>query len=55
MVSGKPIDEEKLAEDLEKLDTTLGVMEKSFLGDKEFLGGDKISIADICAISEVRI
>ncbi|XP_071790691.1 uncharacterized protein [Asterias amurensis] len=53
LVTGAPIDEEKLATDTEKFDKTLGVMENRFLGNKEFLGGDKICIADICAISEL--
>ena len=55
MITGNPIDEEKLATDTEKFDKTLGVMENRFLGNKMFLAGDKICIADICAISEVRI
>ena len=53
MLSGKPIDEEKLAKDYETLDKTLGVMEMMFLKNKQFLCADTISIADIMAVSEV--
>ncbi len=53
MGTGKPVDEEKLNTDYETLDKTLGVMQKKFLGDKQFLCADKISIADIMAISEL--
>ena len=54
MATGKPINEEKLAEDFEKFDKILGTIEEKFLGGKEYLCADKISIADICAITEVR-
>ncbi|XP_033628036.1 glutathione S-transferase theta-1-like [Asterias rubens] len=53
MLSGKPIDEEKLAKDYETLDKTLGVMEMMFLKNKQFLCADTISIADIMAVSEL--
>jgi glutathione S-transferase len=50
---GKPIDEEQLAKDFEAFDKALGTIEKAFLGDKKFLASDKISIADICCLSEL--
>ena len=53
MMSGKPIDEVKLAKDLERFDSTLTLIEKTFLGDKDFLASKEISIADICTLSEV--
>ena len=49
-----PTDEEKLVKDYDNFDKILGVVEKTFLGDGDFLCGDEITIADICAISEVR-
>jgi len=53
MMSGKPIDEVKLAKDLERFDSTLTLIEKTFLGDKDFLASKEISIADICTLSEM--
>ncbi|XP_022085790.1 glutathione S-transferase theta-1-like [Acanthaster planci] len=51
--TGKPVDEAKLAKDLEAFDKALGTIEKVFLGDNQFLASDKISIADICCLSEM--
>ncbi|XP_022085884.1 glutathione S-transferase T1-like [Acanthaster planci] len=52
-MGGQPIDEDKLAKDFEAFDKALGTIEKVFLGDKQFLASDKISIADICCLSEI--
>ncbi|XP_022085784.1 glutathione S-transferase theta-1-like [Acanthaster planci] len=49
--TGKPVDEAKLAKDLETFDKTLGIIEKVFLGDKKYVASDEISIADICCLS----
>jgi len=53
MFSGKPVDKAKVAENEEKLGKVLDELEKSFLGDKKFLAGNEISIADLCAMTEI--
>jgi len=53
MGSGKPADKTKVAENLEKVEKALDVLEKTFLGDKKYLAGNDISIADLCAITEI--
>ena len=55
MISGKAIDEVKLAESAEKFDKSLETVEKVFLGDKKYIASDEISIADICCLSEVLV
>ncbi|XP_022085783.1 glutathione S-transferase theta-3-like isoform X2 [Acanthaster planci] len=49
--TGNPVDEAKLAKDLETFDKALGIIEKVFLGDKKYVASDEISIADICCLS----
>ncbi|XP_022085854.1 glutathione S-transferase theta-1-like [Acanthaster planci] len=53
LFTGKPMDEAKVALDLEAFDKTLGTIEKVFLGDKKYLASEEISIADICCLSEL--
>lgn len=54
MVHGQSTDEASLAKDYENFDGMLGLVEKKFLGENAFMCGGEISIADICAVSEVR-
>jgi len=53
LMTGGPADKAEVAGNLEKFFKVLDVMDKTFLGDKKFLAGDEISIADLCAMSEI--
>lgn len=47
------VPEDKMAVALEDLNTSLDQIEKNFIKDEGFIGGDQISIADLLAIAEV--
>ncbi|XP_005987166.1 glutathione S-transferase theta-1 [Latimeria chalumnae] len=52
-LTGLPVEEEKLATALAELVEVLDKLETMFLGDRNFLCGDDISIADLMAVCEL--
>ena len=52
-MNGKPIDQDKVKECREKVTEALAQLESYFLKGKKFIGGDKISIADLLGVCEL--
>lgn len=52
-MTGNPIDKEKLAECETQLDICLDKIDKIFLREASFLGGNEISVADLLGICEL--
>lgn len=51
--TGKPIDQEKVKEHRVKVTESMKDLESYFLKGKKFIGGDKISIADLLGVCEL--
>ena len=51
--TGKPIDQEKVKGHKKKVTEMIGDLESYFLKGKKFIGGDKISIADLLGVCEL--
>ncbi|XP_062385357.1 glutathione S-transferase theta-3-like [Sardina pilchardus] len=52
-IMGKEIPQDKRDDAIEELNGTLKIMEEKFVGDKQFIAGDQISLADLVAIVEI--
>uniref|UniRef100_A0A8C6SVL4 glutathione transferase n=1 Tax=Neogobius melanostomus TaxID=47308 RepID=A0A8C6SVL4_9GOBI len=50
---GEPVPEDKMARAMEDLNWSLDLIEKTFIKDGGFIGGEQISIADLVAIVEI--
>lgn len=53
-VSGKPVNEQRVAKLEKKMNITLDLIENIWLKDKQFLCGDEISISDLIGICEIE-
>ncbi|KAI5088053.1 glutathione S-transferase theta 2, partial [Silurus meridionalis] len=52
-LTGQPVDDVKLQRALRELDKTLDKLETMFLKEKDFLCGDKVTLADLLAVCEL--
>jgi len=53
-MTGKPVNEEKVALQEKQMNITLDLIENIWLKDKQFLCGDDISISDIIGVCEIE-
>jgi len=53
-MNGKPVNEQRIAQQEKQINITLNLIENVWLKDKQFLCGDDISISDIIAICEIE-